>query len=600
MPQKILPFLIGLLTATAVALFWPSPASVESALIAVESPPQFIEAVPTLSIAEVQGDYERSPYEGERVKISGIVTYLEGSSTGVRRFFVQEGDHAITCFLPQRLPLDLSPGQQVTIEGRVGEYEAEFGNAPNTEIIITLPQQIEVGETMPLPSPTLLDASPHSGKQPSTALEEYESLESMLVRVPKLRVLDRFNDRTLRRPVLIATPDQTDTSNRNSIGGLTITAEDQGRGSWDYRFRFNYNAERLIIGHSGNESISRVGTLIEDVVGVLDLSKGSPVILPMEDIRVKSVPEVVAAPVTQIAPAKDRLMVAAYNLWNVSAEDTARLQLIAAEIQQNLKSPDLIALSEVQDDSGTDGSIADLTLSSQRFANSLLKSLSDLGIEYRFLDLEPERHREGGVPGGNIRVAFLYRPDRVAMIGPPQRIPGKDSPFADHLAFDGTRKSLIAQFELIETQQRFFAIANHLKSKSGDESVWKENPQFESERKRSQQALVLLNAVESLRSEFPNQPVILMGDLNDYPDSPPLRILTEGGLLTNLAEKLPPKGRFSHRYDGNFGALDHILVSPELASKADFEILHLNTPILDSRDRNSDHDPVIASFKLEP
>jgi len=103
--------------------------------------------------------------------------------------------------------------------------------------------------------------------------------------------------------------------------------------------------------------------------------------------------------------------------------------------------------------------------------------------------------------------------------------------------------------------------------------------------------------------------VVVLGDLNDYYDSAPLRALTEGsipgGRLLNAASALPPTGRYSYIFQGVSQLLDHILATPALAARqVRVDVLHINAdyPPADPEDasprHSSDHDPVVATFGL--
>ncbi len=65
---------------------------------------------------------------------------------------------------------------------------------------------------------------------------------------------------------------------------------------------------------------------------------------------------------------------------------------------------------------------------------------------------------------------------------------------------------------------------------------------------------LLLKAVDSICGVSPQARVIVMGDFNDPPDSPPLRHLSGKGLI-NVS------GEGNYNYMGDWECLDHFLVS---------------------------------------
>ena len=74
----------------------------------------------------------------------------------------------------------------------------------------------------------------------------------------------------------------------------------------------------------------------------------------------------------------------------------------------NLRSPDIIAIEEMQDNSGpaNDGVTAS-DLSWQRLIDAIVAAG---GPAYDYRQIDPENNADGGAPGGNIRVGFLFRP----------------------------------------------------------------------------------------------------------------------------------------------------------------------------------------------
>lgn len=87
---------------------------------------------------------------------------------------------------------------------------------------------------------------------------------------------------------------------------------------------------------------------------------------------------------------------------------------IAAHIVTYLKTPDFMFLQEIQDNSGgaNDGTVsANITLA------TLTKAIYDISkVAYSFAVVDPVDGQDGGQPGGNIRTAFLYRPEYLKLV----------------------------------------------------------------------------------------------------------------------------------------------------------------------------------------
>ncbi|WP_445631620.1 endonuclease/exonuclease/phosphatase family protein [Nostoc sp. DSM 114167] len=103
---------------------------------------------------------------------------------------------------------------------------------------------------------------------------------------------------------------------------------------------------------------------------------------------------------------------------------------LANQIVTNLEAPDIIALQEVQDNDGAElSSVVDATLT----ADTLISSIQSVGgPAYEYREIPPQNGLDGGQPGGNIRVGFLFNPQRVKL--------QKLERFADDPAFLESRK----------------------------------------------------------------------------------------------------------------------------------------------------------------
>jgi hypothetical protein len=278
-------------------------------------------------------------------------------------------------------------------------------------------------------------------------------------------------------------------------------------------------------------------------------------------------------------------------------------------------SPDIIGLQEVQDN---DGAVSTQAVSADETYQAIVDAIAAIdGPDYGFVDIDPVRDRDGGVPGGNIRVGFLYRLDvgltfadqphgdaetavevltldgKPALSLNPGRIDPANAAFAD------SRKPLVVEF--VYGGESLFVINNHFNSKGGDWPLFGENqpPEFESEIQRLQQAQVVHDFAAQILSVDPTAKVIVLGDLNDFQFSSPIKLLAED-ILTNLVETMPINEQYTYVYDGNSQVLDHILASDAMLARFDsLNIVHINSEF-DYKSRFSDHEPLVATFTLEP
>src|SRR5437879_11629095 len=83
-----------------------------------------------------------------------------------------------------------------------------------------------------------------------------------------------------------------------------------------------------------------------------------------------------------------------------------------------MKSPDLIAVEEVQDNNGaTDNGVVDPAIT----ISTLITAISNAGgPTYDYRQIDPVNDQDGGEPGGNIRQIFLFRSgDGLAFVDRP-------------------------------------------------------------------------------------------------------------------------------------------------------------------------------------
>src|SRR2546423_8450097 len=314
---------------------------------------------------------------------------------------------------------------------------------------------------------------------------------------------------------------------------------------------------------------------------------------------------------TTALPTVNELTVATFNVQNLDPGDgAAKFDTLAALIVNNMKSPDLIAVEEVQDNNGAaDNGVVDPSVT----IGTLITAISAAGgPTYSYRQTTPVNDQDGGEPGGNIRQIFMFRTDRglsfvdrpggdsttattvTSAGGTPQLSfsPGRIAP--TNTAWTSSRKPLAAEFQF--DGQRLFVVANHFNSKGGDQPLTGrfQPPSRSSEVQRHQQATIEAALVQDIRAIDPNANVVFLGDLNDFEFSETVHIL-EGAGLIDLYDAVPLAERYSYVFQGNSQTLDHILVSGSLAARSSLDVVHVNAEFADQA---SDHDPSVARIVL--
>jgi predicted extracellular nuclease len=571
----------------------------------------------------VQGSSHRSPFEGSWVRhVRGTVTSPAARGRG---FWMQGPDDQDESTSDALLVIPAgeetaSPGNVVCVDGLVRETGFPGGltvtslNRAAFEVVeraAPLPAAMAIGGGTggrPLPPNPVDNDSLQSFEPAEDTIDFFESLEGMRVAVSDAMVVGpttRFGEFAV-----LAGEMSAGARILSPAGGLVVTDEEVATHPFLVVTRPGMDAPQVAVGDRFEGSIT----------GVLDYAFGSFRILA-EEIPVTTSRSKTEARAT-LAASEDALLIASYNVENLSARSgEEKFRRVGNSISQTLASPDIIALQEIQDDTGPedDGTVsADKTL-------SLLKQaiLAAGGAKYEHLAVDPEDLADGGRPGANIRVAYLYRPDRVRFI--PRGRPGartaaewlrdERGPFLspnpgrvnpEHPAFtadpardmSGVRKPLAAEFEF--NGRRVFLINVHLRSKRGDSPLFGsvQPPVRSTEELRSGETRVISEFLDDLLGFDPEAAAIVLGDFNEHPYREPVADLATSG-LHNLIEGVPENQRYTFIFRGRSQILDNVLVTESLAGSAStaIEILHVNSDFPVGL-RAADHDPILARFQL--
>jgi hypothetical protein len=284
---------------------------------------------------------------------------------------------------------------------------------------------------------------------------------------------------------------------------------------------------------------------------------------------------------------------------------------LASMIVDNLRAPDLIAIEEIQDDSGAanDGTVH----ATQTWERLVAAIAAAGGPSYQWRSIDPVNNEDGGAPGANIRVGFLFHTDRDLKFidrpggGSTTETTVVETPAGPELsaspgrigtqstAFDETRKSLVGEFKF--RGKTLFFVANHFSSKGDDEPLFSrfQPPTRHSEVARHGQAAVVNAFVDSLVAADPDAYVVVAGDINDFEFSETVDIL-EGGVMTSFVKTLPANERYSYVFEGNSQTLDQILATNNVVARlVEYDVVHVNAEFAVQA---SDHEPSVARINL--
>ncbi|MET9985801.1 endonuclease/exonuclease/phosphatase family protein [Streptomyces rochei] len=575
----------------------------------------------SVRVHDIQGSTRLSPYAGRQVTdVAGIVTGVRGYGSS-RGFWIQDprpdADPATSegvFVFTGSTPKGVAVGDAVTVSGTVSEYVpggTSSGNQSLTEI--TRPTFTVVSSGNEIPAATTISArsvprayAPEGDAEadgsvnglplrPSEyALDFYESLEGMNVRVADARVVGASDPYT----ELWVTVKPWENANRR--GGTVY-------GSYD-----SQNTGRLQIQSLGKPADfpdANVGdTLAGTTAGPLDYNQYGGYTMVASEIGTL---ESGGLERESTRRQSDReLAVATYNVENLDPSDDT-FAAHAEAIVRNLASPDIVSLEEIQDDNGTTD---DGTVTAGATVGKLIDAIVAAGgPRYDWRGIDPVDGQDGGQPGGNIRQAFLFNPERVsftdrgagdattatqvtkvrgkaALTHSPGRVAPADA------AWEDSRKPLAGEF--VFRGRTVVVIANHFNSKGGDQGLTAQYqpPSRSSETQRHAQARVLNTFVKDILATQKNADVVALGDINDFEFSTTTRILEDDDALWSAVKSLPRSERYSYVYQGNSQVLDQILVSPSIrwGGRLSYDSVHVNAEF---HDQISDHDPQVLRFR---
>ncbi|MDR6169428.1 ExeM/NucH family extracellular endonuclease [Curtobacterium sp. SORGH_AS_0776] len=221
-----------------------------------------------------------------------------------------------------------------------------------------------------------------------------------------------------------------------------------------------------------------------------------------------------------------------------------------------------------------------------------------------------------------IRLALIYKKDRVQPVG-------SSTILTDSTAFTNARQPLAQAFAPVvakpgkgkgaqkpSAKDTFLVIANHFKSKGSGEGVDADqgDGQGASNHSRVEQAKALVTFSTAMQRQARTDKVFMLGDFNAYSEEDPVVALEDAG-YTDLGPT-EDASEWSYVFSGLSGSLDHVFASPAaLETVTGVDIWNINSVesvgleysrydynvtdlYRDDVYRASDHDPVVVGIDL--
>lgn len=545
-------------------------------------------AAPLTKICQIQGSGFTSPLKDAAVRIQGVVS-ADFDQESLKGLFIQDDDcdnnpatsDGVFVSLGEQIDI-ASVGDLVEVNGIVHEDygRTEIDAAPGDVSLLSR------GKPLPLP----VELVPPFDNDQSRAY--FESLEGMLVKLSTACVVGPTNNRSNTWVI------------RADLGLARVFRDDPlGTG------------EIVSIGGEGHyeiEPAGKVGDRILDLEGVLDYSLGSYQMVLLDP------PTLIPGSVPSFGVADDPgsgFTFATFNFNNLfdwiddpnkdddvlgEAEYHTRLDKLALTLHDDLGEPTFIAVQEVEND----------------IVLVHLLARETIDADYDFIWQE-------GPDTRGIDIALVYRKDQVSVqgyearqgctslvdgFGPDGNRDTSDPKNAVTCDTDGdgqldgnrlfSRPPLVLQLQVNPGDDKIlplWVIANHWKSKLEDTDY-----QAYTASRRLKQARFVASLGKTILTTHPGANLIVLGDLNDFPDSESIARLTQTG-LRNVMNDIPYASRYTYIYKGVSQILDYAFISPALSIhrvtpqpihlNADYPTIYQDVPFHSYR--SSDHDPIL-------
>ncbi len=568
------------------------------------SPTRSCDFVP-LIINQIQGSGAQTPYLGQDVATTGIVTAHKSNG-----FFLQEPDATVDAdpntseaiFVFTGSAPQAGVGAHVTVQGEATEFfNLTQVNATAGSVVVNSVDNF-------LPTPIVFNTTILDPNGPNDQLERFEGMRVTVNAVRSVAPTNNFGEiytvlegvaRPFREPGIEA--------------GLPIPA-DPVTGVQDCCIPiWDRNPERIMIDSDGLAGSTRQNVtsdvLITDVVGPLDFAFGEYKILP--ETLIVAEPNKAGEAVRDAAPGE--FTVASFNIQNFSNSTNQRLKAANA-IRTLMKSPDIVGAIEIRD-------LAALqALATQVNADTVAAGGANPDYDAVLIPAD----------GSTQNVGFLVKTSTVTMNSVSQELAGQlySDPSTGNPLRLHDRPPLVmnATVNKDAAPREVLVVVNHTRSFIGIEGVDAEGDRVREKRKRQGETIAEL--LQTLQTNNPGMPLIAVGDYNAYEFSDGytnpiatlkgLAVSTENVVvsdspdlidpdLVNLTDTLPQDERYTYIFEGTPQALDHILVNPAAnAIVTGYDVMRGNVDFPNApefsdptrAEKSSDHDAPVAYFKF--
>jgi uncharacterized protein len=616
-------------------------------------------------INEIQGPGLTTPLTGQRVTTRGVVTadFTSGGASGIpanqgyQGFFIEavEADRDASSQTSEGLfvfepagTFDGEIGDLVYVQGLAGEGPTSADQSVTQVRADGIDTCTDTGLDTELPPPAALPLP----VAPADRASVLEPLESMRVTHSELSVveffqLERFGEvrlssgGVLQNPTNVVDPRDDEAYNEivayNAANNIIL---DDGRTGQNLTNAFStagaYPQPYIVPGDT-----LRIGDQLRDHTTVLHYGFSNWRLQPIDvDAITQELRENRTRPRPAMPDVGGSLKIASFNVLNYFNGDgyfvgdetaagfpTSRGAVTPSEFERQTAKivaaivamdADVLGLIEIENDEGE-----------RQAAAALVDAINtELGDDvYDYLDT-------GKVGTDAIKMAYIYKPETVALTGEPAILDSSVDP-----RFDDTRsRPVIAQtFTEIASGKSVTVAVNHLKSKGQSSLADQSDPNFDQGDGQGFWNATRTSAAEAMAEWLAEDPTeqkaagtLIIGDLNAYAKEDPIVALQDAGYADLLAKFSDGEMPYTYTFDATQGYLDHALadsgVLPYVTGTAAWNINADEVPTIDYLEsccgvtgnqrfrtpqtaaayyqrnafRSSDHDPVMIGLDLRP
>lgn len=536
-----------------------------------------------LTIPQIQGSGSSSAYVSQQIKTTGIVTAKFIGSGKINGFFLQDatGDNNVATsdgIFVYTSTDNVAVGDKVQITATVAEYynKTQLG-------AVTAITKLSSGNVLPI-TKVQYDAS----------VFNWERYEGMLVEFDQvLYVTANANLQTYGQLSL------------NPVRKFNATNQCLP-GSAEYTNMVATNAKAQILMDDGITTTGytpivfadangtrRTGERIKNLQAVVDYASSNYVIYPAVAPVFYGNPR--PATLTQLG--NYNLKVCAFNLeyylttnygQGYGANDVTEAAKQHTKIMAALLAIDADIYGLIEIEQGQDALI--------KLVNAL--NSATVAGRYSYID-------DGGtIYGTYTKVGYIYRADKVTPY----------LSFKDNNSPSPLNRKKAQAFTLKSNNERFIFSLNHYKAKSGCSSATGADADLGDGQScynatRVAESNSNISFLNTCKTYYNDNDVLLMGDLNAYAKEDPITTLTNNG-FADMHRAFHADSAYSYMYKGEAGYLDHALASVTLQPQiTGVQVFHINSdePAMFEYSgsayqanmyRCSDHDPVVVGINL--